>query len=480
MKISIKSKIPTSISLDPKHKSGYKTIEKQVEVEDKLIVKYVALIDELFDRTSDELENRTWKTVAIPLVPFPFFAKYREPENIALGAVMWPVFWAATSINDNISERSKIIQTLYELGGIDGIEKDPTVDLTGQLNGTDFIVSINREELGSLRTVLFVEFKKQQEQKRLHTIDLSDVDFPQALYLLRAVYNKVMEILDAVCRGPIIMSDTRINLYYTILLKTVHDILELKGFEELKRDTPELFESLVGDMSDVDMEWEYSVGPATRNFFAKIEKLYIISGAKVCSLPRGADENFVEADKAVQEYRKQVNAHWSKKLKNIDEEKERVENKIIKKQESQRKSKEIIDALDDTIIRGLKNMSFVPPEPVQQAKPTRKTLRGKIIEFDETRSAVVIDNKHYQLPPAQNEDNLTRVMFRHRVGEFVDWSMIYGEMTGVNSQETDIESPKNMKMVRDTVNRLNNRLQELLNTEDELLTWKNKSICRNY
>lgn len=323
MKISIKRKVPTSVSLNPKHKPKYKTVEKQIEVKDELLAKYIALIDELFDRTWDELENRSWAKTVVPLVPFPFFEKYRELDNT--DGDSWIIFWLLTPLRDVIFERAEIMHTLFELGGIEEIEKDPVVDpKKGLLNGSEFVVSINRDELRTIRKKLFPEFEKQQNGA-VRSIDLSDVSFHQALYLLRAVFNKAVELLEAVCSGPIMMSDTRANFSYTILLQAVHEILDMKGFEELKKGMPELADSLVGDLTDADSEWEYGYGPQSRNFFAKIEKLYIKTGAIRTSLPRTADIVLAEADKALEEHRKQKHSTWSKMTANLDERKKRGE-----------------------------------------------------------------------------------------------------------------------------------------------------------
>jgi hypothetical protein len=68
-------------------------------------------------------------------------------------------------------------------------------------------------------------------------------------------------------------------------------------------------------------------------------------------------------------------------------------------------------------------------------------------------------------------------MFARPIGEFVDWSIAHEEMTGTN---TVIGSETDRKRVKDTVNRLNKRVQEVIGTNDKLLSWKNKSICRNF
>lgn len=104
-------------------------------------------------------------------------------------------------------------------------------------------------------------------------------------------------------------------------------------------------------------------------------------------------------------------------------------------------------------------------------------LKLKDVVFDESQPAIFIGDKKCSLPPAKNEEYLAKVMFARPTGEFVDWSIIYKEMTGT---EAVIGSGQDSKSVRDTMNRLNKRVQEVIGTNDKLLSWKNKSVCRNF
>ena len=110
-------------------------------------------------------------------------------------------------------------------------------------------------------------------------------------------------------------------------------------------------------------------------------------------------------------------------------------------------------------------------------------LKGKAVEFDETGPSIIISSKACPLPPAKNEEYLAKVMFVRRLGEYVDWSIIYREMSGFDSgmkSDEEIGSKENEKSVRDTMDRLNKRIMDFVPTSDELFSWKNKSICRNY
>lgn len=122
-------------------------------------------------------------------------------------------------------------------------------------------------------------------------------------------------------------------------------------------------------------------------------------------------------------------------------------------------------------VEGLKN--FLKN---QKEKGVKISLAQKIIKFDEAKPAILIDKKICPLPPAKNEDYFSKAMFSRPIGEFVDWSTIYQEMTGTET----IPDKNKERSVRDTMDRLNERIQEVISTGDQLFSWENRSIRRNY
>jgi hypothetical protein len=285
---------------------------------------------------------------------------------------------------------------------------------------------------------------------------------------LREAYRAFINIVHLFCRNPLAPTTELNNAYLeckSLITSTVSK-LDLYNFNKVYRlATYSLpFVTLFSaekncQQNGTILSWN-AIRPEMYATYSDIEEIY--RKAHSTGVPQEPDSRKILAEvsslvaKAQAQNRKR-DAQVAEKVRRVAKEKRVLKVEIAK--------------MPTLKIRG---------EKVPIDKPVKTTLHGKPIEFDETRPAILVDGKRYQLPPAQNEDYLARVMFRHRVGEFVDWSMIYSEMTGADPQETDIENPKNMKMVRDTMNRLNGRLQELLNTEDDLLAWKNKSICRNY
>lgn len=104
------------------------------------------------------------------------------------------------------------------------------------------------------------------------------------------------------------------------------------------------------------------------------------------------------------------------------------------------------------------------------------SLEGKVISLDDNKAIILADEKRCSLPPYRNEHFFCRVAFEYPSREPVDWSIIYQKMTHKEPEETE----QNLRTVRDTMYRVNKRIKEVINTEDELFKWRNKSITRQY
>jgi hypothetical protein len=140
---------------------------------------------------------------------------------------------------------------------------------------------------------------------------------------------------------------------------------------------------------------------------------------------------------------------------------------------------------------GFYEMKKLTPEVEQQLISEKKNLEAKdasgekeiiilsnqAISFNDEKAELKVGVSICAMPPFQNEHFFCRSMFKYNVDEPVDWSAVYQEMTG--SPET-IGDNKNKRTVQDTMYAINNRIKADLNTEDNLFTWKNKSIKRNF
>lgn len=109
------------------------------------------------------------------------------------------------------------------------------------------------------------------------------------------------------------------------------------------------------------------------------------------------------------------------------------------------------------------------------------SLKGKKITFDEDKSSIIIDGTPAcDLPPYKNEFALAKYMFGQSIKSQIAWDLIAEEMDGYSSGSDRTKDERAKKRMRDTFNRLNNRVKKAIHTDDNLLTWKDHCIRRNF
>ena len=105
-----------------------------------------------------------------------------------------------------------------------------------------------------------------------------------------------------------------------------------------------------------------------------------------------------------------------------------------------------------------------------------KKLSEGIVAFEDDEAVIKIGDKKCSLPPYKNEHYFARAMFNRNVNEFVDWSIIYEEMTGGEPANESADK----RTVQDTMYRVNNRIKKIIRTENDLFTWRERAIKRNF
>ncbi len=107
----------------------------------------------------------------------------------------------------------------------------------------------------------------------------------------------------------------------------------------------------------------------------------------------------------------------------------------------------------------------------------KNKLAEKTVVFDDENARILIGEIPIQLPPFQNEHCLCRVIFKHKIHKPVDWSLAYKEMTG---DAAEVADKAKRRPVQDAMYAVNNRVKAGANTDDALMSWKGKSIARNF
>lgn len=140
------------------------------------------------------------------------------------------------------------------------------------------------------------------------------MQYEEELFILKATYNKVVEALAAFCEGTILVRDDALNIYYTVMLENVRLTLDHNGFEQLKADLPELYESLIGNIDDFAVSWKCGLKQEAYDFLAKIEKACILSKTNGNKLPYEVIENFKTGKKIIEEHKKKKKMIWDKMI----------------------------------------------------------------------------------------------------------------------------------------------------------------------
>ena len=142
----------------------------------------------------------------------------------------------------------------------------------------------------------------------------------QSLFSLRVWYRKLLEILEAFCGNGssyVLSRDEELNYYYTVISETINGILKRNGFEELSKEKPELFDSLIGNIEDADIEWEF-MSKNAYDFLGKIERLYISTGGVNYKLQKETEEALTKIDIVIKEHQRACGSAWKRFTDNAD------------------------------------------------------------------------------------------------------------------------------------------------------------------
>ncbi len=110
------------------------------------------------------------------------------------------------------------------------------------------------------------------------------------------------------------------------------------------------------------------------------------------------------------------------------------------------------------------------------------SLEESVIKFDDKQGSLLIGNTKTQLPPYKNEHYLCGVMFKKKINQPIDWSVVYEKMSGDHEKHYSKSSKmrEHWRTVYDTMNRVNARIRENLHTTDNLFSWQELTIKRNF
>ncbi len=121
-------------------------------------------------------------------------------------------------------------------------------------------------------------------------------------------------------------------------------------------------------------------------------------------------------------------------------------------------------------------------ETIENTTKPKISLKSMGIKYDDDKALLYIGTQNCQIPPYKNEHFLCRAMYEYRASEPIDWSKIYEGIVGYYKAffGKPPATRENWRVVYDAMDALNKRIKEVCNTDDELFTWQEKTIKRNY
>ena len=235
------------------------------------------------------------------------------------------------------------------------------------------------------------------------------------------------EILSAVCQSDVYLQNKKLNIKYVLLKNELNRILLRDDFEKFANLIPVVPESILDDEFEFELYRENEL-KLFLSFLGKFEKEFLLNGCKEAT--PGEKEYIYQTSLLIKKHRK-------------------ICGKVFK---------EIEDKSNDEL--RMKNKVF---------------LHQKEIIFNDNLAQIIIGGEFYSMPPFKNNYYVCRIMFSRPVHEPVCWDEVYDVMQKDNSMDKS-----NWRKVYDAVNSVNNKIKELFNTDDNLFSWNNKCVIRNF
>jgi hypothetical protein len=111
----------------------------------------------------------------------------------------------------------------------------------------------------------------------------------------------------------------------------------------------------------------------------------------------------------------------------------------------------------------------------------KKSLRDMPISYDAESCVIKIGELEVKLPPGRYESDFCKIMFKYEPNKPISWDVIWEEITGSSLIRKKPEPTReNWQMVYDTMRRINKRVKQALNVDENLFSWKEKQVIRNF
>lgn len=304
---------------------------------------------------------------------------------------------------------------------------------------------LTQEELTTVSTPIREEYEEDEKKKHLDIAKIKE--HKEEIKKIKELHQSYMDVIELFC-NDIKKPTKELNDAYLFLIEKMEKILgkinlqyyELKIYRPFRDDLYTAEYEWNGDGSifsqvklNPRLSWD-TVRPHLYSSHSQIEKIYSISEK---------ESNLSDDEKKLEEI--------SLMILNKRTDKNKPKKDKVRKME-------ILHKYED--------------------KKTTKSydLNNANVSFDDSKATIHIDELEIPLPEYAKEHYLARSIFKRRVGEPIDWSIVYQEMQAKNTD--DLPDANNWRYVYDACNDINKRIREVTKTKQKLFEWSNKTIKR--
>jgi len=265
---------------------------------------------------------------------------------------------------------------------------------------------------------------------------------------LAELYTKLIDVVETYFTKPTIR-DKKLNSFYTMLSKNIKEMIYEDLVPPLKLTNWQPFTNLFSaeeEMKKKGVNLKETI-QIMNAFLGEIYKFITLFDVK----PKKESETIKDLDSYLASVRTQ---------------------KKKQKKEPQKEPISILVRMED------KSLSTAQTKLSQKIK-----LSAQTIEFNDDEAIIKIGKQNVALPPYKNEHYFCQAMFEHKTKEPISWDIIYDRMIGHSTISGGTKPEpirENWQKVNDTMKRVNNRVKQLMNTDDDLFSWSEKTVIRNY
>jgi len=195
----------------------------------------------------------------------------------------------------------------------------------------------------------------------------------QNLFLLRICYRKIVEVLDVLRSGLVIIENEKLNACYISLTLLIDTLLEDKNLEEFKKEKPDIYESLLSIDEEFSAHWNF-LRSEVMQFIGKIDKRCLVLRVSDYRLPTGI-KNLIEiVDKVIIKHKKLTKKESAKLIERAKYVRDNIIDFTPKKSE-ENEQKSLPTRIKVTDMPELKIKGFEEKVILQKTKNKRLQLR---------------------------------------------------------------------------------------------------------